>query len=278
MTPALKVGARLGRELTVLGVIDRHGAEGLCIVWNHAAWCPMACKVFQSYKDAEREAEVLAALAHPNTVRFLGLSEPANLLMEFLEGPTLQQLIDGRAQKRLGISDAIRVAMYIGAALHHIHAKGYVHLDIKPNNVILARGGRPVLYDFGSARSRNERPRFIAGTNPYIAPEECLQETVTEAADVFSLGVTLFEMLTGQLPFPLGKRKNDFPQTRAEPASARQRRRGVSAGLDALVLSCLARDPAARPPIASLLSALHALIRSGPRMWPAGFDPTASRR
>ena len=90
MNPPLKVGARLGKELTVLGVIDRHGAQGLCIVWNHAAWCPMACKVFRSYKDAAREAAVLSVLAHPNTVRFFGLAEPANLLMEFLEGQSLK--------------------------------------------------------------------------------------------------------------------------------------------------------------------------------------------
>jgi serine/threonine-protein kinase len=273
MTVSLKVGARLSGDLTVLGVIDRRGAEGLCIVWNHGAWCPMACKVFSSLRRAEREAEVLSLLAHPNTVRFLGLERPACLLMEFLEGPTLDELIHGRKGKRLAISDAIRVAMYMGAALRHIHLKGYLHLDIKPTNIIVARGGRPVLYDFGSARQPSERPRLIAGTNPYIAPEECLRATVTPAADVFSLGVTLYETLTGELPFPLGKSRDDFPQTRVEPTPARARRTAIAAGLDALVLSCLARDPAARPPLPELLAKLHAHIRAGARMWPQGFHP-----
>jgi len=268
----LRVGARLGKELTVLGVIDRRGGEGLCIVWNHAAWCPMACKVFRSYRDAEREAKVLSLLAHPNTVRFLGLSEPANLLMEFLEGPTLADLINRQPRRRLAISDAIRVAMYIGAALNHLHRAGYLHLDVKPANVIVARGGRPVLYDFGSARRPSERPRLIAGTNPYIAPEECLRQTVAPAADVFGLGVTLYEMLTGELPFPLGRHRDDFPQTRLAPIPLRRRRR-VSAALDGLVLSCLARSPAARPPIAGLLPRLHEHIAKGQRMWPPGFDP-----
>jgi eukaryotic-like serine/threonine-protein kinase len=268
----LRVGARLGKELTVLGVIDRRGGEGLCIVWNHAAWCPMACKVFRTYRDAEREAKVLSLLAHPNTVRFLGLSEPANLLMEFLEGPTLEDLIYRQPRRRLAISDAIRVAMYIGAALHHIHSAGYLHLDIKPANVIVARGGRPVLYDFGSARQPRERPRLIAGTNPYIAPEECLKQSVAPAADVFGLGVTLYEMLTGELPFPLGRHRDDFPQTRLAPVPLRRRRR-VSAVLDGLVLSCLDRNPATRPPIAGLLPRLHEHIAKGQRMWPPGFDP-----
>jgi eukaryotic-like serine/threonine-protein kinase len=268
----LRVGARLGKELTVLGVIDRRGSEGLTIVWNHAAWCPMACKVFRSYRDAEREAKVLSLLAHPNTVRFLGLSAPANLLMEFLEGPTLEDLIYRQPRRRLAISDAIRVAMYVGAALHHIHRAGYVHLDVKPANIIIAGGGRPVLYDFGSARQPSERPRSIAGTNPYIAPEECLRQRIAPATDVFGLGVTLYEMLTGELPFPLGKHRDDFPQTRLAPVPLR-RRRPLSAALEGLVLSCLARDPAARPPIAGLLPRLHDQITKGQRMWPPGFHP-----
>jgi serine/threonine protein kinase len=272
--PRLKVGARLGRELTVLGVIDRRGAQGLSIVWNHGQWCPMACKVFRTWRGAEREAKVLSELAHPNTVRFLGLSEPACVLMEFLEGPTLEELIDPRARKRLGVCDALRIAMYLGSALHHMHNRGYVHLDVKPANVIIAGGGRPVLCDFGSARRPDERPRAIVGTNPYIAPEECQQQKVTSAADVFGLGVTVYEMLTGTLPFPLGKSRNDFPQLRMRPAPLRERRRGISAGLEQLILSCLARDPAARPTIASLLLRLHEYIRTGARMWPLGFDPS----
>ena len=211
-TSRVKVGAQLGEALTVLGVIDRHEGDRLCRVWQHAAWCPMACKVFQSLRNAEREAKVLSILSHPNTVRFLGLAKPAYLLMEFLEGPTLDELIYKHPRKRLGISDAIRVAIHIGAGLEHMHQKGLLHLDVKPTNVIVARGGRPVLYDFGSARRQDSaRPRFVTGTDPYIAPEECSKRNVTPAADVFGLGITLYEMLTGKLPFPLGNRKREFP-------------------------------------------------------------------
>ena len=270
----LKVGAALGKELTVLGVIDRRDGNPLCIVWHHLSWCPMACKTFETFRSAEREANVLAQFAHPNTVRFLGLSKPANLLMEFLEGPTLEQLIYKKAGRQLRISDAIRVAIHIGAALEHIHQKGYLHLDIKPSNVIVARGGRPVLYDFGSARLRNAtRPSLVTGTDPYIAPEECLRESVTPAADIFGLGVTLYEMLTGELPFPHGSRKQAFPQTSTEAVPIRKHRPTIPSRLGDLVHSCLQRDPAARPILTSLLPALNEEIRTGARMWPSGFSP-----
>ena len=270
-----KVGARIGKELTVLGVLDKGAHDPVYIVWHHGAWCHMACKAFRSAPMAKREAEILSKLAHPNIVRFLGLSKPANLLIELLDGPILSQVIHRQAKKQLSVSDAVRVTIHLGAALAFAHSKGVLHLDVKPYNVIVAPGGRPVLYDFGSARFEGApRPSLVAGTDPYIAPEECLREKkVTPAADVFGLGVTLYEMLTGEGPFREASRGQRFPQTKERPVPLRSRRQGVPASLDDLVLSCLARDPASRPTIAALLPALHGFIRRGPPMWPRGFQP-----
>ena len=269
-----EVGARISKKLTVLGVVDKGGEEPVYIVWHHEAWCPMACKVFRSSRRAAREAKILSTFAHPNIVRFLDLDKPAYLLTEFLEGPILSRLIRSRPQKRLSISDALRVTIHLGAALEHVHLKGFLHLDVKPYNVIIAPGGRPILYDFGSARRQGgPRPPLVAGTDPYIAPEECLRETVTPAADVFGLGATLYEMLTGELPFREGNRRTPFPQTKERPVSVRSHQPGVPVGLDDLVLACLARDPDSRPMLGALLPDLHRFVRGGPRMWPLGFRP-----
>jgi serine/threonine-protein kinase len=130
------------------------------------------------------------------------------------------------------------------------------------------------LFDFGSMRVKAEpRPPRVDGTDPYIAPEEALMENVDEAADVFSLGVTLYEMLTGKLPFPDCKRDGKVSQVKCSPERLRHSRPRVSAALEDIVLSCLARAPAARPTIKKMLPALHDLIVEGPPMWPTGFEP-----
>jgi serine/threonine protein kinase len=276
--PLLKVGDRIGPDLTVLGVMDKYRRNPVYIVWHHRSWCPMACKTFRSRQLAEREAKALSQFSHPNTVRFLGIGAgwPAHIVMEFLEGPTLGALIDSQ-ERWLSISDALRIAIHVGAALSHVHDRGLLHLDVKPNNVIVARGGRPVLFDFGVARVQDApRPREILGTDAYIAPEECLRQEVRPAADVFGLGVTLYEMLTGEMPFTGRSRRNRFPQTHQSPVPIRHHRATVPSALDNLVLACLARNAIDRPTIPILLPALHDFIRSGPPMWPAGFRPEPS--
>ena len=110
----------------------------------------MACKVFTTSQRAQREADVLAALVHPNIVRLLSLEPPVHLLMPFLEGPALASFIRAAPNKRLSADNAIRIAIHIGAALQHIHDRGLLHMDVKPANVIIARGGTPVLFDFGA--------------------------------------------------------------------------------------------------------------------------------
>ncbi len=274
-----KPGDKIGERHTVLATVDKKpGRHPIYIVWDHAGWCAVACKFFRSQAKAEREAAMLSELAHPNVVRIFGMGEHANIFIEFVEGPTLARLLDRQPDGRLSVANALRLTIHIGAALEFMHRKGVLYLDLSASNVIVAPTGRPVLVDFGAARRTNEeRPPNVIGTDPYIAPEECEQQpVVTPAADIFGLGVLLFELLTGELPFPEGSRKKPFPQTGCEPESARDYRPTLPKTLDVLILSCLARDPKARPSMPQLLTGLHEFIRTGPRMWPAGFQPESA--
>jgi len=268
-------GTRFGPDLTVLGIVDDRGSEPVYLVWQHKSWCPMLCKVLQSMEAAQREANILLALAHPNIVRCFGVNGSNCLLMEYLEGPSLHQLVKSRPKRQLGISDALRISMYVGAALCHIHDRGLLHLDVKPANVVVVNG-RPVLCDFGIARwQADPRPRSVRGTEGYMAPELCLLEELTPAADIFGLGVTLYELLTGNMPFPDKKDDEPYPQTLQPPSSVRKHRAALPVGLEELVLSCLSLDPKARPSLGVLLPSLNRYIKSGPPMWPTGFDPEA---
>jgi eukaryotic-like serine/threonine-protein kinase len=274
--PRLRFGSRIGSSLTVLGILDTGAHDrAVYIAWHHGMWCPVACKLFQSDERAQEEAAVLAEMAHPNIVRFLGLGQPAHLLMEFLEGPTLLAML--RDHQRLGISDALRVADHIASALLYMHERDLLHLDVNPSNIIVSHG-RPILFDLGTARRRKDwESGRLEGTRYYMAPEQCLRQPLTPATDVFGLGVTLYEMLTSKLPFAFGRGAKEYPQVTADPVPVR-RYRPIPAALDRIIQQCLARDPGQRPSLVTIIPGLHDFIRSGPPMWPAGFQPNKTSK
>ena len=202
--PRLQPGEKVVDHVTVVGAVDDGGRDPVYIVWHHDAWCAMCCKLFLKPSQARWEARALARSAHPGIVRLLEDGSPRYLLTEFLEGPSLRRLIRSRPKGRLSAADALRVAVHLGSALAHLHGRGYLHLDVKPANVIVTRR-RPVLFDLGSARRADGRKLGSPqGTDAYMAPEQCRAGVPSPASDVYGLGVTLFEMLTGARPFPEG--------------------------------------------------------------------------
>jgi eukaryotic-like serine/threonine-protein kinase len=259
-------GARLGKQLTVVGLVS-HGPESVYMAWHHGKWCALACKIMKSRKRALRESSVLQALSHPNIVRGLGVEGQTNLLMEYLDGPTLRDFIRSRPRKRMSLSDAMRVAIHIGGALAHMHERGFVYLDVKPSNIIIF-DGRPILFDVGTAQ-KQKKLKSVIGTDDYMAPEQCSKGRVGPYTDVFGLGVSLYQMLTGKLPYTGYSKKNPHPQLERDPVSLRRYLPKAPASLDQLVLACLHRDPKQRPKLPELLPALHAYIRSGSPMWPS---------
>jgi eukaryotic-like serine/threonine-protein kinase len=261
----LNPGARLTSQLTVVAAIDAGSPEPVYLVWNHKEWCPMVCKIMESPEYADREAFIMSYFTHPNIARAFGVSEQVYLLMPYIPGTPLSAGIDAAPHHRLSVSDSMRLAIHIGAALIHIHNRGYLHMDVKPDNIIIGADGRPTLFDFGSARKIGAaRPPKVIGTNLYIAPEECM---------LFSFAVMLYEMLSGEFPFGRSTRQAPFPQLKNDATPIRKHRAAVPRALENLLQACLERDQAFRPELPEILPLLHTFINSGAQMWPAEIEP-----
>lgn len=204
-----------------------------------------------------REAELLASFAHPAIVRYVSHGPAGHdlnyLAMEWLDGKDLAATLRERG---LSMADGVRLVARAADALGYAHAQGVVHRDVKPGNLFLVDGDVSAVkvIDFGIARAALPgsltRTGAILGTPGYLAPEQARGGvTVGPAADVFSLGCVLFELLTGRPPF-LG---DHFVAVlakilAADVPSPRDLRGEIPAELDALVVRMLAKDPALRPP------------------------------
>ena len=209
------------------------------------------------------EARTVNRIKHPNIVESIDLVEDvvdgAYCVLELLHGPSLKhRLVEGR----LPLASVVRIGAQIADALHAVHAHGIVHRDLKPDNLILIeRGGRNdfvKLIDFGVAQMGNEDAGGMPfGTAAYMAPEQAAGERVDGRADVYSLGVLLFEMVTGMHPFP-STTDNEYVLRHADDTPARPskviREETIPKQLDAIVLRCLAKDPQDRFPSAAAVA------------------------
>jgi len=154
----------------------------------------------------KREAKAAAALNHPNIVTIYEVGEYQNqsyIAMEYVEGESLFELIDRR---RLAVGEAIDIALQICAGLGRAHRAGVVHRDIKPANILIDKEGQIKIVDFGLAKLEGStnltKAGTMMGTPHYMSPEQVRSEVLDQRSDVFSVGVVLYELLTGQLPFP----------------------------------------------------------------------------
>lgn len=214
-------------------------------------------------RGLEREASALAALSHPSIVRCFDavLDGPhPHLVLESLDGPRLSTLL--RRFGPLAPEQLVPLAIEIGSALAFMHDAGYVHLDVKPRNLIM--GATPKLIDLGIARTFDEVRSLNAplGTDAYMAPEQTWAETVSSVApptDAWGLAVTLYEALEGRLPFDpndsaAGER---YPQRMHPPAPFRRR---AAEPIVSIINGGLSRDPLARPSLTEMVSALEPLL------------------
>ncbi len=198
----------------------------------------------------KREAQSAAALSHPNIVSIFdrGASEDGTyyIAMEYLPGGTLKDRIMKRGA--LPPRTAAAVALQIAEALCAAHERGVIHRDIKPHNILITESGDVKVTDFGIARAASSstmtRTGSILGTAHYISPEQAMGEPVGPASDLYSLGVVLYEMLTGELPFdaetPLGIAMKHVNGHLRPPKEVNP---NVPDGLNAITARLLAKDP-----------------------------------
>ena len=251
------------------------------LVWDDKLFAVMVAKLLRpdlarddrAREGLAREAEALARLAHPVLLRGFDTAlegEYPHVLVEHLEGPTLRRLI-----KRTGFLPAqqlLPLALHVAAALHYLAGEGMVHLDVKPENIIM--GIPPRLIDFSLVQpvERARRIRGWIGTRAYMPPEQCAPGEVGEIgppSDVWGLGATLFHAITGETPFRGGRSKEDdapleerFPQLVDEP---RPFPRHVAPDLAESVAACLEKDPDRRPTAAELALSLEPQVAALPR-------------
>ena len=215
-----------------------------------------------------REARAVARLSHPNVVTVIDRGDDDGrqyIVFENVEGENLKELIVRSGP--LPVRQALELVLAVADGLAFAHEQGLVHRDVKPQNVLLSREGEIKVTDFGIARSLHvdhgmTQTGTVLGTGEYLAPEQASGKPVSPATDVYSLGVVLWELLAGDVPFTgdnfvaVALRHVNEP-----PPSLRQRRPDVSPRLDAAVERALAKDPARRfPTMAAFAEELGACL------------------
>jgi serine/threonine protein kinase len=269
-------GALIAGRYEIREHIATGGMASVFKTWDHRVERIVAMKVLRSLDKNDlraverfrREARAAAALTHPNAVTIYDFVEEMGqyfLVMEYIHGPTLKQLIARRHQ--LQAYEVLEIAAQVCAVLQVAHARGFIHRDIKPQNIMLAHssgiigagplggfrsiGGGTILVkltDFGIVRVVEDagltNSGIVLGTADYLSPEQARGETLTASSDLYSLGVVMFEMLAGRPPF-VGPTAVSIAMQHAStnPPPLRQFNAHVPPAAEAIVIQTLEKEP-----------------------------------
>jgi serine/threonine protein kinase len=272
--PVLAPGAEIAPGYQVVEHLRRGDALDVYTVFSTERLCSCVAKTIRPDRAHEervrkrlaQEGYLLQTLAHPLLLRGLAtFTEPELVvIVETVPGPTLEQIIEDRA-RRLPAADLCHLGSHITAATHFLHGSGYLHLDIRPSNIV-GHGGIAKLIDLGLARPPGPVPRGY-GSHLYLSPEQATGSHVTEAADVWGIGATLYEAAAGISPFDAHDaadaevlERNGYLQLRRPAPPLRRLGRRLPAGLTAVIGACLHEDPQRRPTTHALWEALQEVL------------------
>src|SRR5512142_768961 len=272
------IGETLLNQFRIENFIASGGMSSVYRVWDLQRSVPLAMKVLhpELAEDPafmarfEREARSLQMLVHPHIVPFYGLFQAEDLtflLERYIDGPTLDELLRWRAGKPMPLVEALIYFKALYTSLGYAHAQGIIHCDIKPGNVLIDQGGHVYLTDFGIARYMDAAitTSSAMGTPLYMAPEQIRGERLTPRADIYALGVVMFELLTGARPFRgdigvpdgVGENQSDrirYQQLYVAPPDPRSINPSIPEGLAQVVLKAMAKDPNERYPSVSAMA------------------------
>lgn len=196
-----------------------------------------------------QEAKLLVGLQHGNIVSVLDLArdgEDVFLVMDFVDGPSLRQLLKARGTRGLSLGVAAYIVQSAASGLEFAHARpggAIIHADISPSNLLLTTSGEVRVADFGIARRENTGAGVVEGKWAYMAPEQARGESLQPRSDVFALGVVLYELITGAHPFGRQVTADERESEQMRVIPPRVVRPSVPHGLDAICMKALAHDP-----------------------------------
>lgn len=244
-------------------ILEEVGNGGMAVVYKAKDFdtgAIVAVKILrEEYLDNEEfcrrfrnESRAIALLNHPNIVKIFDVCNSPTLqyiVMEYIDGISLKDYIE--QQRVVRVKEAVHFTTQILRALMQAHSKGIVHRDIKPQNIMLLSNGQIKVTDFGIARLSTSRTSTITdkaiGSVHYIAPEQARGANTDARADLYSVGVMLYEMLTGKLPFEANSAVSvAVMQLQADPKMPREINPSIPVGLEEITMQAMQKDPAKR--------------------------------